>query len=115
MTETCSTFDLPPERRRPRDVAAWLLCTFGLAVTLAAGAQCTPPGLPPVTGCSARAQACVEGEPAVCSTSGRWHRSGDVSCREVRGVCVERGGVAFCAPASDAGVTDAADAAGSDR
>lgn len=103
MTETCSMFD-PTPRKRPSHVAAWLLCTFGLTVTLAAGARCTPPGLPPVSGCSARAQACVEGEPAVCSASGRWHRSGDVSCREVHGACVTDGGLAFCAPSSvDAG------------
>lgn len=111
MTETCSTFD-PAPRKRTSHVAAWLLCTFCLATTLAAGARCTPPGLPPVSGCSARAQACVEGEPAVCSASGRWHRSGDQPCSAVGGVCVERDGIAFCAPAPDAGHNDAGDAAG---
>jgi hypothetical protein len=68
------------------------------------------PNLPPVSGCTPGASACVGDSPAVCSASQRWQRAGDTTCAAIGGVCVVGdGGIAHCAaPPRDAGA-DAAE------
>ena len=62
------------------------------------------PSLPPVSGCTPNAHRCEADSPEVCSPTQRWHRVGDLPCREVGARCaVLDAGVAACAPYPDAG------------
>lgn len=66
---------------------------------------CPSPRLPAVEGCTPRASMCRNDSPHVCSSSGRWHAVGDLTCGGVGAVCVEGadGGVAHCAAVTDGG------------
>lgn len=62
------------------------------------------PKLPPVSGCTPNAHRCEADSPEVCSPTQRWHRVGDLPCREVGARCaVLDAGVAACVPMDDAG------------
>ena len=92
-------------------VVRWGLRLAGviLAASLAgaAVAGCPSPRLPAVEGCTVGATTCRSNAPHVCSSSGRFHAVGDLTCTAVNAVCVEGvdGGVAHCAPIADAGVS----------
>lgn len=70
-------------------------------------AGCPAPRLPAVEGCTALASRCHNDTPQVCSSTGRWHDVGDLTCARSGGVCAEGvdGGVAHCAvaPLTDGG------------
>jgi len=77
---------------------AAVIVVAAVAGALAVG--CPSPRLPAVEGCRMNATRCRDGRPEVCSSSGRFHAVGDLTCAAVNAVCVEGadGGVAHCAP-----------------
>jgi len=86
---------------RARTLAAVLCLAFCVAVTV--GPAACRPNLPPVSGCTVGAFACIDGRPVVCSQSWRYEPAGDRICASVGAVCVvDDGGPAHCAPAVDA-------------
>jgi len=96
---------------RARALAAVLCLAFCVAVTV--GPAACRPNLPPVSGCTVGAFACIDGRPVVCSQSSRWEPAGDRTCASVGAVCVvDDGGPAHCAratPDAAAGAPDASD------
>ena len=103
----------PPRSRDARlgaIIADVLGFTLALCLAVALASSCRP-NLPPVSGCTVGAFACIDGRPVVCSQSSRYEPAGDRICASVGAVCVvDDGGPAHCAPAVDAS-TDASEVA----
>ena len=73
-----------------------------VAGLLASG--CPAPRLPVVEGCTVGASRCRADRPQVCSSTGRWHDVGDLTCAASGAVCVEGdAGVAHCSLATYGG------------
>lgn len=92
-----------------RAMLARAVATLALVGALGALASgCPAPRLPAVEGCTVGATRCRSDRPQVCSSTGRWHDVGDLTCARSGGVCTEGvdGGVAHCAIATDGGVHD---------
>jgi len=82
----------------------------GLIVVAIDGALlsgCPSPRLPPVEGCRVTAMRCHGDRPQVCSSTGRWHDTGDLACGAVDAgppqACVEDDAGAHCALIVDGG------------